>query len=62
MSSQTNIDGDLSITGNLQINGDVNANGDVSDGGGSLQQNRDIYNGHTHVTPQGTTQAPSQRQ
>lgn len=62
--------GDLTVHGNVTHNGDTTHNGlthstghitcdaDVSDVKGSLQGNRDTYNGHTHRGDSGGTTGP----
>lgn len=44
----------------LEVTGNIAAGGDVSDAAGSMQDMRDVYNGHTHPETGGTTTAPNQ--
>lgn len=48
------------IKGNLHVEGDTTCDGDVSDAAGSMQEMRDIYNGHTHPETGTTTNSPNQ--
>jgi len=48
------------IKGNLHVEGDTTCDGDVSDAAGSMQEMRDIYNGHTHPETGTTTNPPNQ--
>jgi phage baseplate assembly protein V len=48
------------IKGNLHVEGDTTCDGDVSDHSGSMQEMRDVYNGHNHPETGSTTNAPNQ--
>ena len=43
----------------LEVSGAIKAGGDVSDNKGSMQQIRDIHNGHVHPDPQGGNTGPT---
>jgi phage baseplate assembly protein V len=44
----------------VTMSGDLEVAGNVSDANGSMQEMRDIYNGHTHTETGSTTAAPAQ--
>ena len=43
-------DGGITLNGDVTVNGNVSAAGDVSDSAGSIQEFRDEYKKHTHMT------------
>ena len=43
-------DGGITLNGDVTVNGNVTAAGDVSDSAGSIQEFRDEYKKHTHMT------------
>ena len=43
----------------LDVSGSIQANGEISDGKSSMQQMRDIYDGHVHPDPQGGSTGPT---
>lgn len=48
------------FAGDLHVEGSITCEQNVSDAAGSMQEMRDIYNGHTHPETGSTTQSPNQ--
>jgi phage baseplate assembly protein gpV len=53
-----NLTGDVNIDGDLFVTGDIT---DLNGTGGSVNRIREVYNGHTHSTPSGTSGVPDQQ-
>lgn len=56
------IKGKLKVLGNIENTGDIDSGGNVSDATSSMQDMRDTYNTHTHIsaTPGSPTSQPAQ--
>ena len=52
--------GEIVIDGDVRVTGSLLAEGDVSDGVGSMDEDRQVYNLHTHPHPEGPTGPPTQ--
>lgn len=57
------INAPINSTGNVAVAGGVAATGSVADGAGSMEEMRDVYNGHDHISasPGNPTSPPSEQ-
>ncbi|QEH36496.1 Phage-related baseplate assembly protein [Aquisphaera giovannonii] len=55
---------EFDLTGNVKVTGDITASGNIYDQNGAkdhIGHIRDVYDGHTHPAPGGTTNIPNQQ-